>query len=82
MTLFDELFSYKALQQILSDESRIESMLRFEAALARAEARTGVIPEGAAHRIAAECHAKQFDLAAIAKQAALAGHLAIPLARM
>jgi len=82
MTLFDELFSYKALQQILSDESRIESMLKFEAALARAEARAGVIPEGAAQRIAAECRANQFDLPTIAKQAAPAGNLAIPLAKM
>ena len=57
MTLFDELFSYRALEQILSDESRVKGMLQFEAALATAESQTGVIPEGSAKNIAAHCHA-------------------------
>ncbi len=82
MTLFNELFSYSALEQILSDESRVEGMLRFEAALAKAEARTGVIPEGSARKIAEQCRADQFDLSAIAKEAAHAGNLAIPLVKM
>lgn len=82
MTLFDELFSYKALEQILSDEFRVECMLRFEAALATAEARTGVIPEGASRRIVEQCRADHFDLSAITKQAGRAGNLAIPLIKM
>ncbi len=82
MTLFDELFSYSALEQILSDESRVKSMLKFAAALAIAEARTGVIPEGCAHKIAEHCRAEQFDLSAIAKDAAVAGNIAIPLVKM
>jgi len=82
MTLFDELFSYPALKEILSDKSRVACMLRFEAALATAEARTGVIPEGASRRILEQCVVEQFDLAAIAKQAAAAGNLAIPLIKM
>jgi len=82
MTLFDELFSYSELEQILSDESRVKGMLQFEAALAKAEARTGVIPEGSARKIAEQCRAEQFDLAAIAKEAARAGNIAIPLVKM
>jgi 3-carboxy-cis,cis-muconate cycloisomerase len=82
MTLFDELFSYPVLEQILSDESRIKAMLQFEAALAKAEARAGVIPQGAAQKIELQCRVEQFDLAAIAKQAASAGNLAIPLVKM
>jgi 3-carboxy-cis,cis-muconate cycloisomerase len=82
MTLFDELFSYSALEQILSDESRIKAMLQFEAGLAKAEAQTGVIPQGAARKIEAQCRTEQFDLAAITKQAALAGNLAIPLVKL
>jgi 3-carboxy-cis,cis-muconate cycloisomerase len=82
MTLFDELFSYPALKQILSDESRIRAMLQFEAALAKAEARAGVVPQGAAQKIASQCRVELLDLAAIAKQAALAGNIAIPLVRM
>src|ERR1700752_354349 len=82
MTLYDELFSYAALDQILSDESRIKGMQRFEAALATAEARTGVIPARAAQKITECCRAEQFDLSAIAKEAAHAGNAAIPLVKM
>lgn len=82
MTLYDELFSYGAMETVLSDESRAKGMLQFEAALAIAEARTGVIPEGAAQKIAEQCGSVKFDLAAIAKEAALAGNVAIPLIKM
>lgn len=81
MSLFDDLFSYETLERILSDESRVQSMLDFEAALARAEARTGVIPAVDAPRIAAKCHAELLDLAAIRKEAARAGNVAIPLVK-
>ncbi|MGB2634481.1 MAG: lyase family protein, partial [Candidatus Acidiferrum sp.] len=82
MTLYDELFSYSAMETVLSDESRVKGMLQFEAALAIAEARTGVIPEGAAQKIAEQCRSAKFDLAAIAKEAAFAGNVAIPLIKM
>jgi len=82
MTLYDQLFSYNALEQVLSDESRVKGILRFEAALATAEARTGVIPEASARKIAEQCRIQQFDLSAIAKQAAQAGNIAIPLVKM
>ena len=82
MTLFDELFSYEALQRVLSDESGVQSMLNFEAALARAEARTGVIPEIDARKITEKCRAQHFDLPAIRKEAARAGNAAIPVIKM
>jgi len=82
MSLFDELFSFAELQQILSDEARIQRMLDFEAALANAEARTGAIPEGAARKIAELCRVEHFDLSLIAKQAAESGNIAIPLMKM
>jgi 3-carboxy-cis,cis-muconate cycloisomerase len=82
MMLYDELFCYSALEQILSDESRLSAMLRFEAGLAVAEARTGVIPARSAQKIVDQCRAENFDLATIAKEAATAGNIAIPLAKM
>jgi 3-carboxy-cis,cis-muconate cycloisomerase len=81
MNLFDELFSFDELEQILSDQSRIQRMLDFEAALARAEARVGIIPEGAAAKITECCRVSNFDLITIAKQAAQAGNLTIPLVK-
>jgi 3-carboxy-cis,cis-muconate cycloisomerase len=79
MILFNELFSYRELEQILSDESCIQSMLRFEAALASAEGRAGVIPPGAARKIVEHCRVDNFDLPSISKQAANVGNIAIPL---
>lgn len=82
MTLYDELFSYSALEQVLSDDARVKAMLHFEAALARAEARTGVIPEGAGAKIAEQCDLAHFDLSIIAQEAAGAGNVAIPVVKM
>jgi 3-carboxy-cis,cis-muconate cycloisomerase len=82
MILFNELFSYRELEQVLSDESRIRGMLLFEAALANADARAGVIPPGASGKIAEHCRIAKFDLSAIAERAASAGNIAIPLVKM
>jgi 3-carboxy-cis,cis-muconate cycloisomerase len=54
-------------------------MLEFEAALATAEARTGVIPPAAADAIVAQCDVSRFDVAQIGDAAREAGNLAIPL---
>jgi 3-carboxy-cis,cis-muconate cycloisomerase len=82
MTPYDELFSYAALEQIFSDESCVKTILRFEAALALAEGRTGVIPQGAAQKIAECCAAERFDLSAVAHDAARVGNIAMPLVKM
>ncbi len=81
MSLLDALFRYDALDKLFSDEARLQGMLDFEAALARAEASCGIVPESQAQIIVAKCRAENFDLSAIAKDAALAGNLAIPLVR-
>jgi len=57
-------------------------MLAFEAALARAEARAGVIPLAAADAIGAGCQTDDVDVAAIYHEAAVAGSPAIPLVRL
>lgn len=56
-------------------------MLDFEAALARAEARAGVIPEGAAAAIAEKCDLELFDVSSLLREEAVAGTLPIPLVR-
>ena len=66
---------------IFSDAGRLQGMLDFEAALARAEAGVGVIPESAAPAIAAQCKAGLFDLDALGRAAALAGNPAIPMVK-
>jgi 3-carboxy-cis,cis-muconate cycloisomerase len=81
MTLLDQLFGAEAVQQIFSDRSRLQRMLDFEAALARAQAKAGVIPYSAVVPIEAKCQADLFDLNAIAKAASTAGNLAIPMVK-
>jgi 3-carboxy-cis,cis-muconate cycloisomerase len=81
MHLLDPLFRWQAVEDIFSDRARIQSMLEFEAALAHAEARVGVIPASAAAPIAAKCRTNLFDFSALAQTAAQAGNLAIPLVK-
>jgi 3-carboxy-cis,cis-muconate cycloisomerase len=81
MSLYDALFRFDALDEVFSDEATLQSMLHFEAALARAEASVGIIPEGSARLIAGKCRVDQFDLRELAKQAANSGNIAIPLVK-
>jgi len=77
--VLDHLFTTDALREVFSDRVRVQRMLDFEAALARAEASVGVIPSEAADTIARCCRADDFDLAKIAVAGRDAGNLAIPL---
>ena len=54
-------------------------MLDVEAALARAEARAGVIPQAAADAIGRAASARDFDAAALAREARASGTVAVPL---
>jgi 3-carboxy-cis,cis-muconate cycloisomerase len=80
--LLAPLTSSAAMRAVLADQARLQRMLDVEAALARAEAETGVIPASAASAITAACHAEDFDRAALAEASVRAGNLAIPLVRM
>jgi 3-carboxy-cis,cis-muconate cycloisomerase len=81
MGLLDPLFGAEAVDKIFADRSRLQRMLDFEAALARAEARVGVIPVAVAAPIGAKCQADLFDLVAVAQASAGAGNVAIPMVK-
>ena len=68
-------------EALFSRTARIQRMLDFEAALARAEARCGVIPARASEVISSCCKAELFDDEALEREAVGAGNLAIPLVR-
>jgi 3-carboxy-cis,cis-muconate cycloisomerase len=78
-SLLTPLFSSAAMQAVVEDRARLQRMLDFEAALARAEAALGVIPATAAAAIASACQADRYDIAAIGQAAVAAGNIAIPL---
>ena len=80
--LLEPLFSTDRVREILGDRGRLQAMLDFEAALARAEARVDVIPSTAVTAIAAQCRAEFYDMSAMAQEATLAGNLAIPMVKV
>jgi 3-carboxy-cis,cis-muconate cycloisomerase len=79
--LLDPLFTTERLRDIASDRARVQGMLDFEAALARAEAVAGVMPAAAVDPIAAACRAELFDVESLGLDTAPAGNPAIPLVR-
>ena len=79
--LFDAYFSQPQMSEIFSDHGRLQGMLNFEAALARAEASTGLIPAEVVEDIQASCSAELFDFAELAVAIGNAGNSAIPLVK-
>jgi 3-carboxy-cis,cis-muconate cycloisomerase len=80
-TLLDGLFTGEKMRALFSDRARLQAMLDFEAALARAQARHGIVPAAAAKTIAAHCQTEFFDFEALSREARPAGNLAIPMVK-
>ena len=79
--LLAPMLSSGAMRAACDDTAYLQGMLDFEAALARAEAATGVIPRDAAAAISRACQASSFDLDGLAQAATRSGNLAIPLVK-
>src|SRR5690606_14258105 len=79
--LFDAYFTQASMRDVFSDRGRLQGMLDFEAALARAEAAVGLIPARVVPAIEAACQAQLYDPIALAQAIATAGNSAIPLVK-
>ena len=79
--LFDALFVPKTLRDAVGGSAWVQAMLDAEAALARAQAAAGVIPEAAAERIGACCDAAAYDVEQIGEEGRRVANPAEPLAR-
>jgi 3-carboxy-cis,cis-muconate cycloisomerase len=79
--LLDPLFTTDAMRQVFSDRHRLQRMLDFEAALARALASIGIAPSGMIAPIESQCRAELFDVESLARAAALSGNVAIPMVK-
>lgn len=77
--LFESLFYKTEVNELFSAEAYLESMLRFEAALAQAQAKQGIIPEEAALQISNFCHLEVLDIPTLIQEIGLAGNPNIPL---
>jgi 3-carboxy-cis,cis-muconate cycloisomerase len=79
--IFGGLFTTAAMRAVFSDESRLQRMLDVEAALARAQARLGLIPAAAAAEITAKARLERFDIEAVRRGTELAGYPIVPLVK-
>jgi len=78
---FEGFLSTPQMVALFEPTSVVQSMMDFEAALAKAQAEEGVIPQAAATAIAGVCKAELFDVNAIVAASGRAGSLAIPLVK-
>ena len=62
---FGDLFSTPAMREVFGDENRIRTWLRFEAALASAQAECGIVPSEAAKTIERAARLENLDLDAM-----------------
>lgn len=77
--VFRDIFSTEPMRLIFSDESRVQYYLDFEAALARVQARLGIIPAEAADEIVRHCSAAQFDMAKLKAATERIGYPVLPV---
>lgn len=79
--LMDSMATTQSLAGLFSDQSVLQAMLDFEIALARAEARCGVISQSAAEVITNAAQAGSFNAAVLAEQTLRLGTPAIPFVK-
>jgi len=72
--IFRDIFSTAEMRQVFSDEARTGYYLEIEAAMAKAQARLGVIPEHAAREIVRQCRIENIDLVRLKKQTERIGY--------
>ena len=77
--VFRDIFTTPAMRNVWSDENRVQKYLDFEAALARAQARLGVIPKNAAAEIVRHCEAKQIDMVKLKEATEKIGYPVLPV---
>jgi 3-carboxy-cis,cis-muconate cycloisomerase len=79
--IFEGFLSTLEVQEAFSDRRFVSAMLRFEAALARAQADVGLMPEAAAKSIIGTCKVELFDVPKLVRESGRAGSIAVPLVR-
>jgi 3-carboxy-cis,cis-muconate cycloisomerase len=77
--VFRDIFTTEAMRNVFSDENRVQKYLDFEAALARAQARLGIIPQEAADEIGAHCDLKFIDMAKLKEATEKIGYPVLPV---
>ena len=79
--LIESLATTEALAELFSDKPVLQALLDFEVALARAQARLGIVPQIAVDAIAAAAKADAFESSTLSRDMLRAGTPGIPLVR-
>ncbi len=79
-SLLGPLFATDAMRAVFSDEARVAAMLRAEAALARAQAAVGMVPDGLAPAVEG-ITAESLDPLALGRRTAVSGVPVIPFVK-
>lgn len=77
--IFGNVFSTPEIRAIWSDRQRTAYFLHFEAALAKVQAKLGVIPRNAADQIVKHCDVDEMDFDELRKQTELIGYPVLPV---
>lgn len=79
--LFRDLFGTEQMRKVFSEENLVQKWLDVEAAIARAEAKLGIVPEEAAREITKKADVKYMDLEAMGQEIKATSHPIVPLVR-
>jgi len=77
--VFRDIFSTEAMRRVFSDGNRVQKYLDFEAALARAQARLGIIPQQAADEICRHCNLAEINFDKLKTQTERIGYPVLPV---
>ena len=78
-TIFGNVFATKETKAIWSDRQRTAYFLDFEAALAKVQARLGIIPQKASDEIAKNCDVDSYDFEKLREETELVGYPVLPV---
>ena len=79
--VYSAVYGSDAMRAVMSERAYLARMLEFEAALARAQARVGIVPDDAARTITAAADVGKLDMAALAKATASMGFPTVGLVK-
>jgi 3-carboxy-cis,cis-muconate cycloisomerase len=77
--LFGDMFGSEEMRRLFTDEYVVQLYLDVEAALARAQARLGIVPEKAAEAITAAAHVENIDWPKLSERTQIVGYPILPL---
>ena len=78
-SIFGNVFATKETKAIWSDRQRTAYFLDFEAALAKVQARLGIIPQKASDEIAKNCDVDSYDFEKLREETELVGYPVLPV---